>query len=72
MSIVESLLSKRARKVTISFPTVRAMWQFFETSELKEFRLDSSKCTVTGRFLPFEIEKARKEMDAIIGEVHAC
>jgi hypothetical protein len=45
------------------------MWDFFESSEVKEFRLDSSKCSVTGRFLPFEIERAQKVMNASIEEV---
>lgn len=68
MSIVDGLLSRRTRKITLSFPTVMAMWEFFETSEVKEFRLDSSKCAVTGRFLPGEIEKAQSEMNAVIDE----
>jgi hypothetical protein len=69
MSIVDSLLKKHIKKVTISFPSELAMWQFFETSDLREFRLDSSKRTVTGRFLPLEIEKAQKEMNAVLEEV---
>ena len=69
MSIVDSLLIKRIKKVTISFPSELAMWRFFETSNLREFRLDSSKRTVTGRFLPLEIEKAQKEMNAVLEEV---
>jgi hypothetical protein len=69
MSIVESLLIKRVKKVTISFPSEGAMWLFFETSDLREFRLDSSKRAVTGRFLPLEIEKAQKEMNAVIEDV---
>jgi len=66
MSIVESLLSRRTKKVVINFPTVGAMWEFFETSDLKEFRLDSSRCSVSGRFHAIEIERARKEMNAMI------
>ena len=69
MSIVECLLSRRNKKVVINFPTAGAMWEFFETSDLKEFRLDSSRCSVSGRFLPLDIEKARKEMNAMIEEI---
>lgn len=57
------------KKVTIAFPSSGDMWRFFETSELREFRLDSSKCAVTGRFLPSEIEKAQKEMNALVEQV---
>ena len=66
MIVVDSLLSMRLKRVTINFPTANAMWEFFENSEIREFRLDSSKCTVTGRFLPLEIEKAQKEMNASV------
>jgi hypothetical protein len=69
MSVVNILLARRSKKVTISFPTATVMWDFFERSEVKEFRLDSSKCSVTGRFLPFEIERAEKEMNASIEEL---
>jgi hypothetical protein len=69
MSVVNSLLARRWKKVTISFPSATTMWDFFESSEVKEFRLDSSKCSVTGRFLPFEIERAQKVMNASIEEV---
>ncbi|MGZ3939987.1 MAG: hypothetical protein ACXVLT_15465 [Flavisolibacter sp.] len=72
MSVVNSLLARRLKKVTISFPSATVMWDFFENSEIKEFRLDSSKCSVTGRFLPYEIEKARKEMNASIEEIRCA
>jgi hypothetical protein len=64
MFIVESLFIRRLKKLTILFPSEFAMWRFFETSELREFKLDSAKCTVTGRFLSTEIERA-KMMNAI-------
>jgi len=70
MLVVENLLTRRLKRVTINFPSTTAMWEFFETSELREFRLDSSKCSVTGRFLSLEIEKAQKEMKAIIEEAN--
>jgi len=71
MSIVESLLSRRNKKVIINFPSAGAMWEFFESSDLKEFRLDSSRCSVSGRFHAIEIERARNEMKAVIEEVCA-
>jgi len=71
MSIVESLLSRRNKKVVINFPNLGAMWEFFEISEVKEFRLDSSRCSVSGRFHAMEIERAKKEMNAVIEEVCA-
>jgi len=60
MFIVESLLNRRFKKLTIRFPSEVLMWRFFEMSELREFKLDSSNCTVTGRFLSIEIETAQR------------
>ena len=65
MFIIENLLVRRLKKITISFPSEWAMWSFFETSKLREFKLDSSKRTVTGRFLSTEIERAQR-MNGII------
>jgi len=64
MFIVENFFIRRLKKLTILFPSEYALWRFFEISELREFKLDSSKCTVTGRFLSTEIERAKK-MNAI-------
>ena len=69
MSFVECLLSRRNKKVVINFPSAGAMWEFFESSDLKEFRLDSSRCSVSGRFHAMEIERARKEMNASVEEI---
>lgn len=69
MSVIDGFLSGRVKKVTLNFPSELEMWRFFETSDLREFRLDSLKCTVTGRFLPFEIKRAQTQMNAIIKEV---
>jgi len=66
ISLMNSLLIKREKKLTISFPSQGDLWRFFETSDLKAFRLDSSKRTLTGRFLSFDIEKAQREMNAVI------
>jgi len=65
MFIIENLLVRRLKKLTIYFPSEWAMWNFFETSELRDFKLDSSKRTVTGRFLSTEIERAQR-MNGII------
>lgn len=56
----------RLKKVTLNFPSEGEMWRFFETSDVREFRLDSSNRTVTGRFLPMEIERALTQMKATI------
>lgn len=69
MSVIDGFLTGRVKKVTLNFPSEYEMWRFFETSDLREFRLDSSKCTVTGRFLPLDIKKAQTKMKAIIKEV---
>jgi hypothetical protein len=66
---VDSFLSGWIKKVTLNFPSEAEMWRFFETSDVREFRLDSSNCTVTGRFLPMEIERAQTQMNAVIKEV---
>jgi hypothetical protein len=65
MSIVESIWPGLIKKVVISFPSEGNMWRFFESSDLREFKLDSSKRTVTGRFLSIEIERAQ-QMNGIV------
>lgn len=69
MPIIDGFLTSRVKKVTLNFPTEAEMWRFFESSDVREFRLDSSKRTVTGRFLPLEIKRAQTQMNAIINEV---
>jgi hypothetical protein len=66
---INSFLSGWIKKVTLNFPSEAEMWKFFETSDIREFRLDSSNCTVTGRFQPMEIERAQTQMNAVIKEV---
>lgn len=68
--VIKSLLTGWVKKVTLNFPSEAEMWRFFETSDVREFRLDSSNRTVTGRFLPMEIERAQTQMNAIIKEVN--
>ena len=70
MSVIDGFLTRRVKKVTLNFPSEAEMWKFFETSDVREFRLDSSKCTVTGHFLPLEIKRAQNQMNAIIKEVN--
>ena len=68
--LINSFLTGWVKKVTLNFPSEAEMWRFFETSDVREFRLDSSNRTVTGRFLPMEIERAQTQMNAIIKEVN--
>jgi len=68
MFIIENFLARRLKKLTIIFPSEWAMWSFFETSELREFKLDSSRRTVTGRFLSTEIERAQR-MNGVIQNI---
>lgn len=70
MSALDSFFGKRVKKVTLNFPSEGEMWRFFETSDVREFRLDSSKRTVTGRFHYVEIERAQTQMNAIIKEIN--
>lgn len=67
---IDNFLTRRVKKVTLNFPSEAEMWRFFETSDVREFRLDSSNCTVSGRFLPIEIERAQTQMNAVIKEVN--
>ena len=67
---IDNFLARRAKKITLNFPSEAEMWRFFETSDVREFRLDSSNCTVSGRFLPIEIERAQTQMNAVIKEVN--
>jgi hypothetical protein len=64
--VINSFLTGWVKKVTLNFPSEAEMWRFFETSDIIEFRLDSSNRTVTGRFLPLEIERAQTQMNAIV------
>ena len=66
---IDNFFTRRTKKVTLNFPSEGEMWKFFEASDVREFRLESSKRIVTGRFLPVEIERAQTEMNAIIKEV---
>lgn len=54
------------KKVTLIFPSSNELWKFFQMTEIKEFRLDSATCSVTGRFPEHEVEIAKKQMKAII------
>jgi len=56
------------KKVTLIFPSAEALWEFFAITELKEFRLESANCSVTGRFTEEEIAMAKGKMNAILGE----
>ncbi|MBO9681713.1 MAG: hypothetical protein J7502_03390 [Flavisolibacter sp.] len=67
---IDNFLTRRTKKITLNFPSEAEMWRFFETSDVREFRLDSSNCTVSGRFLPIEIERAQTQMNAVIKEVN--
>lgn len=69
MSVIDGFFTSRAKKITLNFPSEAEMWKFFETSDIREFRLDSSQCTVTARFFPAEIKRAQSQMNAIIREV---
>jgi len=52
------------KKVTLIFPSAEALWEFFALSELREFRLESANCSVTGRFTDEEIAMAKEKMKA--------
>lgn len=56
------------KKVTLIFPSPEELWQFFAVTELKEFRLESANCSVTGRFTEEEIVMAREKLNAKIIE----
>lgn len=48
------------------FPSSKELWDFFKLTEVKEFRLDSAKCSVTGRFQTEEIQLAKEKLQAKI------
>jgi hypothetical protein len=56
------------KKTTLVFPTSKELWEFFKLTEIREFRLDSAKCSVTGRFLSEEIQLAKEELKARVEE----
>jgi len=54
------------KKTTLVFPSAKELWDFFKITDVKEFRLDSAKCSVTGRFLSEEIQIAQEQLHAKI------
>ena len=56
------------KKTTLVFPTSKELWEFFKLTEIREFRLDSAQCSVTGRFDHEEIEIAKEKLQARIAE----
>ena len=63
ISILNNYLVK---KTTLVFPSSKELWDFFKLTEVKEFRLDSAKCSVTGRFQTEEIQLAKEKLQAKI------
>ncbi len=63
ISIVNNYLVER---VTLVFPSAKQMWEFFSITGLKEFRLDSATCSITGRFSQPEIEIALTRLNAVV------
>jgi hypothetical protein len=61
VSIINNYLIK---KTTLTFPSSKELWDFFKITEVKEFRLDSAKCSVTGRFNSEEIQLAKEQLKA--------
>lgn len=57
-----------AKKQTLLFPSSKELWRFFQLTEIKEFRLDSAQCSVTGRFPEHEVEIATTQMNAKIAD----
>ena len=56
------------KKVTLVFPSLKELWEFFAITELKEFRLESANCSVTGRFSEEEIAMAKEKLKARLCE----
>lgn len=52
------------KKTTLVFPTAKELWEFFRITDVREFRLDSAKCSVTGRFNSDEIQVAKEQLNA--------
>jgi hypothetical protein len=61
LSIVNAYLVK---KTTLVFPSASELWDFFKMTDIKEFRLDSARCSVTGRFDSQEIQLAKEQLNA--------
>jgi hypothetical protein len=61
VSLLNNFLVK---KTTLVFPSSKELWDFFKMTEVREFRLDSAKCSVTGRFNSDEIQLAKDQLKA--------
>lgn len=62
--MVSMLNSFLIKKTTLVFPSPKELWDFFKITEVREFRLDSAKCSVTGRFNSDEIQLAKEKLQA--------
>lgn len=62
--MVAMLNNYLVKKTTLVFPSSRELWDFFKITEVREFRLDSAKCSVTGRFNSDEIQLAKDKLQA--------
>lgn len=63
--MVSMLNNFLVKKTTLVFPSSKELWDFFKITEVKEFRLDSAKCSVTGRFNSGEIQIAKEKLQAM-------
>lgn len=63
--MVSMLNNFLVKKTTLVFPSSKELWDFFKITEVKEFRLDSAKCSVTGRFNANEIQLAKNMLQAV-------
>ena len=62
--MVAMLNNYLVKKTTLVFPSSREIWDFFKITDVREFRLDSAKCSVTGRFNCDEIRLAKEQLQA--------
>ena len=56
------------KKTTLIFPSSWELWEFFKLTDVREFRLDSAKCSVTGKFSADDIALAKERLRAKVRE----
>ena len=52
------------KRTTLVFPTSQNLWTFFAMAEIKDFRIESSKCVFSGKLQRSDIEFAKRRFGA--------
>jgi hypothetical protein len=63
--MLSTWINTRPIKTTLIFPSDQKLWAFFARAEVSDFRIESSKNTITARLQRDDIELARNRFGAV-------